>query len=92
MQIRPEETELRGAWESIGGTIRVDVAAARIKELTDTHLTKIAVTESGWETLYRDPTDLRFWELTYPHSEMHGGGPPMLRCITAKEAHAKYTF
>jgi len=73
-------------------TIRVDAVAARIKELTDTHLRTIAVTENGWETLYRDPTDLRFWELTYPHSEMHGGGPPMLRCITAEEAHAKYTF
>jgi hypothetical protein len=92
MRIRPEETELIGQWESIGGTIRADASATRIKDLTDAHLTKVAVAESGWETLYKDPTDLRFWELTYPHSEMHGGGPPMLRCLSAEEAPVKYDF
>ena len=92
MQIRPEETELIGRWESTGGTIQADASAARIKELTDAHLTKVAVTHSGWGTLYRDPSDLRFWELTYPHSEMHGGGPPMLRYLSPEEAHTKYDF
>ena len=92
MQIRPQETELIGGWESMRGTIRADAVAARIKALTDNHLTKVTVNEGGWETLYQDPTDLRFWELTHPHSEMHGGGPPMLRCLSAEEAHAKYNF
>jgi hypothetical protein len=92
MQIRPEETELLGQWESIGTTIRGDTVATRIKNLIDTHLAKVAVAESGWEILYRDPTDLRLWELTYPQSEMHGGGPPMLRCLSVEEAKAKYSF
>jgi hypothetical protein len=92
MQIRPQETELQGRWESIGGTIQADAVATRIKKLTDTYLAKIAVSESGWETLYRDPTDLRLWELTYPQSEMHGGGPLMLRYLSIEEAEAKYSF
>jgi hypothetical protein len=31
--------------------------------------------------LYQDPDDLRYWEFSYPHAEMHGGGPPMLECM-----------
>jgi uncharacterized protein YhdP len=73
MQIRPEETELLGQWESIGTTIRADTVAARIKKLIDTHLAKVAVTESGWETLYRDPTDLRLWELTARGASLDSG-------------------
>lgn len=92
MQIRPQETELLGRWESFGGTLRADAVATRIKKLTDTYLAKVAVSESGWETLYRDPTDLRLWELTYPQGEMRGGGPPMLRCLSVEEAEAKYSF
>jgi immunity protein 27 of polymorphic toxin system len=92
MQISPQETKLVGSWENIGGKIRADAVAARIEELRNTYLTKIAVAESGWETVYRDPTDLRLWELTYPQGEMHGGGPPMLRCLSTGEAQAKYKF
>ena len=90
MQISPEETELVGRWETVGGAVLADAAAKRIAELTRTYLTKVAVNESGWETLYQDPTDLRFWELTYPHGEMHGGGPPMLKSLSVQEARSKY--
>ena len=92
MRLQPEETELVGRWETIEGTVRADVVASRIKELTQTYLTKIAVSRSGWETLYRDPWDLRLWELTYPQGEMHGGGPPMLRTLSIQEAQSKYEF
>jgi hypothetical protein len=44
----------------------------------------------AWETLYRDPSDGRYWERTYPSGELHGGGPPALRCMTADEARRKY--
>lgn len=64
----------------------------RSLELTRAYLTKVAVSEAfgGWETLYQDPADLRFWELTYPHGEMHGGGPPTLKSLTVQEAKSKY--
>jgi hypothetical protein len=83
---------LVGQWERVGAILRADAVAVRIKELTDTCLTKIAVAESGWETLYRDPADVRLWELSHPHSEMHGSGPPKLRCLPIVEAQAKYAF
>jgi hypothetical protein len=67
-----------------------DVAAKRIAELTRSYLNKVASSASGWETLYQDPTDLRFWELTYPLGEMHGGGPPTLKSLSVQEAKNKY--
>ena len=51
---------------------------------------KLGGDASGWDVLFRDPTDGRLWELIYPQSEPHGGGPPQLRCLTADEARQKY--
>jgi len=41
-------------------------------------------------TLYRDPDDGRYWERTYPQSELHGGGPPELRVLATEDARQKY--
>jgi len=30
---------------------------------------------NGWDVLYLDPADGRYWERILPSSEMHGGGP-----------------
>jgi Immunity protein 27 len=51
---------------------------------------KIGQDWSGWETLYRDPITGELWELTYPQSEMHGGGPRHLRIISLADAQLKY--
>jgi hypothetical protein len=51
---------------------------------------RLADRECGWTTLYFDPRDSSYWELTYPQSHMHGGGPPQLIQIekaTAKELY-----
>jgi hypothetical protein len=55
------------------------------------HIICVAVgPESGArETLYRAPDDGRYWEWTYPQSEMHGGGPPQLKYLTYQEASKK---
>jgi hypothetical protein len=92
MQIGPEETELVGRWESTDGSLRADAVTDRINELVCAYLTSISASENGWERLYRDPADLRLWELTYPQSEMHGGGPPMLSLVSLEEARKKYNF
>ena len=55
-------------------------------ELTDE---KVATDSSGWDILYKDPRDGRFWELTYPDSSFHGGGPPRLENFSATEAGSK---
>ena len=59
-------------------------------KLVASHLVEIARDSTGWDTLYVDPDDGRFWEHIYPQSEMHGGGPPMLKHVSEEEARAKY--
>ena len=94
MKLRPTETELIGKWEIVDGQIRRDATCERIEWLTANYLEKVAVSKQWgeWETLFRDPSDGRYWERTYPQSEMHGGGPPRLSVLNAEQAHAKYEF
>lgn len=84
----PEETDLIGqpTW-----TFETrDPVTERIRQLVSEYLEKIAADYTGWETLYRDPQDGRYWELTYPTSEYHGGGPPRLTNLTPEQAKSKY--
>jgi hypothetical protein len=67
-----------------------DEACRRIRSLVDTELQQVATASNGWEKLYRDPKDARYWEWFYPHSEMHGGGPPALRVLSSEVARQKY--
>jgi hypothetical protein len=91
-ELAPEEVDLRGDWlvqedRSVVG----DATEQRIEWLTTQKFERIANDSSGWDTLYRDPRDDRLWELTYPRSEMHGGGPRRLHVISRDEAAAKYS-
>jgi hypothetical protein len=52
----------------------------------------IAVSANGWESLYRDPRDGRYWERFFPHGEMQAGGPESLRVLDLKEAQEKYAL
>jgi hypothetical protein len=69
-----------------------NTAVKRIRSLISDELTKIAVSSNGWETLYQDPRDGRYWELTFLHGEMHGGGPESLRLIDSHTAKQKYSM
>ncbi|MBI1354256.1 MAG: hypothetical protein GC160_07915 [Acidobacteria bacterium] len=86
------EVEIAGRWIEADGKIRPDEACHRIEQLTEKHLTQIVNSPIGgdWEILYRDPSDGRYWEKTYPQGEMQGGGPPCLRAIDIAEARSKY--
>jgi hypothetical protein len=91
-ELATEEVDLRGNWlvqkdRSVVG----DATEQRIEWLTTQKLERIASDSSGWETLYRDPRDGRLWELTYPQSEMHGGGPRRLHVVSRDEAAGKYS-
>jgi hypothetical protein len=46
----------------------------------------------GWEKLYRDPEDGRYWFLTYPFSELQGGGPPSLINQQLNQSEIKARF
>lgn len=39
------------------------------------------VKQLNWENYYTDELTNEKWLEEYPHSEMHGGGPPQLRLI-----------
>lgn len=86
----PHESDLVGKLVRSGSEVIADAVAARIEWLTREVLEPLANDSSGWETLFRDPNDGRLWERTFPHSEMHGGGPPRLRAISVGDAAAKY--
>jgi hypothetical protein len=92
MKIQPQETNLTGKWIAENGQIRADVTCERIQWLTSHHLKKITISKEsgGWETLFQDPDDKRYWEQFYPQSQIHGGGPPALKYLSSEEAKTKY--
>jgi hypothetical protein len=90
MRLQPTESDLIGQWILVEGKMIKDQVSERIDELVKKYLLKIRVHESGWNALYQDPSDGRYWELTYPYSEMHGGGPPRLSVIAISHATEKF--
>lgn len=90
MKLKPEETELRGKWVFAGGKMDSDSTCNRIEFLISQDLKRVATDSSGWDILYMDPQDGRYWELTYPESHMHGGGPPTLTNLSMEQARNKY--
>ncbi len=90
MKLTASETELIGQWHMRASRIIADDTCRRIEELVNKHLVLLGSDPSGWDDLFRDPDDGRLWERTWPQSEMHGGGPPRLSCLTVDEARRKY--
>ena len=92
MKLEAHETILTGQWVKEASGVRADAVSERINWLTSDHLHKIAVSpeSGGWEVLFRDPEDGRYWERTYPQGEMHGGGPPMLKWMPLESVRIKY--
>jgi hypothetical protein len=92
MKITSSEADIVGSWIVDGGKVRGDAACERIEWLTAHHLRKVAVSpqSGGWETLFQDPEDGRFWERTYPQGEMHGGGPLRLTLLSGEKVREKY--
>jgi len=88
--IANRETEIRGKWIKVGGRVEADDQCRRIEDLVARHLREVGRDATGWDRLFVDPQHGRYWELTYPESELHGGGPPRLRNIQVSEARAKY--
>lgn len=89
-KIAPDETDITGKWVFTGDRVIGDENCERVDNLVQNHLLRLAHDQSGWDTLYRDPDDNRLWELIYPESGLHGGGPPALRLISGDLAKLKY--
>lgn len=73
-KLRAHETRLVGKWYSTADGIVGNDACDRIDDVTENHIRRLSTDSSGWDTLYIDPDDGRYWELLYPQSEMHAGG------------------
>lgn len=69
-----------------------DEQCERIYSLRNDYLRRITSDESGWDILYQDPEDMRYWELIYEHGELQGGGPPSLVLLSGTEARSKYNI
>jgi Immunity protein 27 len=91
-RLKADEDSVNGDWIYRDGQMVGDANCRRIEWLILHHLRKVgdSIKAGAWETLYRDPDDGRYWEKTFPRSEMHGGGPPKLRTITSDEIKDKY--
>jgi hypothetical protein len=88
--LQPDETEILGAWIVEDNQARRDHNTRRIQWLIENRLTEIARAGGGWDTLYQDPHDHRYWERVYLQSATHGGGPPSLLCLGPEAAKVKY--
>ncbi len=90
VNLKPDETELIGSWKLVNGRMVEDEIAKRIRTIVS-QLRQVATSADGWQRLYEDPRDHRFWELSYPSSEMQGGGPPILCVVTDETLRKKYS-
>ena len=87
----PEEG-LRGVTFVYGGTNETaegpekNQGWERVLKETD-RMERLGADGGGWETLYRDPDDGRFWKLTFPKGHLHGGGPPALILVSIDEVY-----
>lgn len=84
------ETDLVGQWVAKGRKVVGDAVTGRIEWLVSQHLVLLGSAARGWDELYRDPVSGKLWELTWPQSQLHGGGPPRLTVISADDIRAKY--
>ncbi len=88
--LEAHEVQLDGQWLKVGTKVVADDIARRIDELVAFELTRLTASKDGWDVLYVDKRDGRMWELTYPHKDWHGGGPPSLTCVTKDYVQTKY--
>jgi hypothetical protein len=91
-ELGPGEHRLEGAWldARVGGA--TDEVDRRIFWLVRSRLRQIATVNGGWDQLFVDPRDGRYWELTFPHGSLHGGGPRRLSHLSPADARAKYSI
>jgi len=87
---QPNEGLIEGSWIEAPAGVVADEAGQRIDWLVDEYLEGVAHGEDGWTSLFRDPADGRYWELSYPVSTMHGGGPPQLAALAPADARGRY--
>lgn len=69
--------EIIGKWKFENGKVIGDSNCEIIEKMIKQELKKIGASEDGWTIKY-ESNDGTIWELSYPQSHLHGGGPPKL--------------
>ena len=90
LRIDPSETQLVGKWLTNEERVLADETCNRIAQLTANYLVRLAQDQGGWDTLFRDPSDGRYWVLSYPQSHLQGGGPQSLLAVGENEAKQRF--
>ena len=86
----PDERQLTGVRGDVHADSPGDEVDRRIFWLVRHRLHPRAAVNGGWDQLYLDPRDGRYWELTFPQGTLYGGGPRQLTMLSAQEAASKY--
>jgi hypothetical protein len=89
-QVMGSKLQIIGGWLLKDGRMEGDQATHIIDHLIADHLIEVDGREGGWTKLYLDPSAGTYWELTYPRSEMHGGGPRILTQLSADAVRSQY--
>jgi hypothetical protein len=89
-ELGPDERQLTGAWDDAHEGVLGDEIDRRIFWLVRNRLRQRASANGGWDTLFIDPRDGRYWELTFPRGTLFGGGPRQLTHLSTAEAAEKY--
>ncbi len=80
-QLMTPAEDLRDIWVSEDGKPAARGDAAIIDEMPAAKLEEVGTDVSGWLVIFRHRETNQLWELSYPQSELHGGGPRRLRLI-----------
>ena len=62
----------------------------KVSEFLESNCIEVATDDSGWETLYEDEDSKEYWVRTFPDSQLHGGGFPILTQLSKQEAKKKF--
>ena len=63
--------------------LNMDVISSQIEieDFVSTKCKKVAVSKSGWDSLYIEKENGCYWNKSYPDGALHGGGQPVLSKI-----------
>ena len=69
-----------------------EIEGIEAEKFTQAKCVQVATDDTGWEILYKLVESEEYWLMTYPHSEQHGGGSPILTPVTKQDAYARFNL
>lgn len=70
----------------------VQITGNEVVEFIRNRCIEIASDASGWVDLFQERDTKEYWVRSYPDSQMHGGGQPMLTPVSAAKAKEDFDF